>query len=180
MNYTQAQNRYLPTAYQPPWFPQQPYYTPVPSNVFVQQPRQQNHEGLLSLLVVLGFLFTWIDSRRQKAEIRQLQQHVQYLGAQISRQGITMNQTHAIDGQPESSSIGISPPPTSFGDGTHFVGVDGVQPGIYRVSEPGLRYYVARLRNCTGQMPFWPTGMALLPESSRSFPLTLVSNHGAA
>ena len=40
---------------------------------------------------------------------------------------------------------------TSFGDGTHFVGTNGVQPGIYRAVEPGIRYYVARLRNFSGQ-----------------------------
>lgn len=50
------------------------------------------------------------------------------------------------------AALGISAQPSdSFGDGTHFVGENGISPGLYRVSEPGLRYYVARLRNFTGQ-----------------------------
>ena len=57
-------------------------------------------------------------------------------------------QTNSI---PLSSTSAASATPTSFSDGTHFVGDDGVQPGIYRAADPGMRYYVARLRNFTGQ-----------------------------
>ncbi len=153
MNYPVAQSTYQGNGVQPPqpWYFQPPYYAPLAPRTFVQQPRQQSHEGLLGLLVVLGFLFTWIDSRRQKAEIRQLQQQVQYLSNHVSDQGIEMHQPQSISSQPRSSSVKGASTPTSFGDGTHFVGGDGVQPGIYRLTEPGLRYYVARLRNFTGQ-----------------------------
>ena len=153
MNYPVAQSTYQGNGFQPPqlWSYQPPYYTPLPHSAFVQQPRQQNHEGLLGLLVVLGFLFSWIDSRRQKTEILQLQQQVHYLSNHVADQGIEMNQPQSIGSQPTSSIVKGASTSTSFGDGTHFVGDNGVQPGIYRLTEPGLRYYVARLRNFTGQ-----------------------------
>jgi len=136
---------------QQPWSYQPSYYTPLPQQVFTPQPKQLHGDGLLTFLVAIGFFFTWIDSRRQKAEIRQLQQQVASLQHHTYTRGITMNQPQPISSGSNSETISEAPTATSFGDGTHFVGIDGVQPGIYRVTEPGLRYYVARLRNFTGQ-----------------------------
>ena len=62
-----------------------------------------------------------------------------------------MNQPQPISSGSNTESTNGAPTATSFSDGTHFVGSDGVHPGIYRVTEPGLHYYVARLRNFTGQ-----------------------------
>ena len=62
-----------------------------------------------------------------------------------------MNQPQPISSGSNTESTNGAPTATSFSDGTHFVGNNGVQPGLYRVTEPGLRYYVARLRNFTGQ-----------------------------
>ena len=59
--------------------------------------------------------------------------------------------------QPSASALPLAaaqPAPatsTSFGDGTHFVGENGVLPGIYQVVEPGIHYYAARLRHFSGQ-----------------------------
>jgi hypothetical protein len=62
-----------------------------------------------------------------------------------------MNQPQPISSGSNTESTNGAPTATSFSDGTHFVGIDGVQPGIYRVTAPGLNYYVARLRTFTGQ-----------------------------
>ena len=138
-------------ATQQPWYYQPPYYTPFPQQTFTPQPTPHHGDGLLTFLVAIGFFFTWIDSRRQKAEIRQLQQHVASLQNQTYTRGITMNQPQPISSGSNTESTNGAPTATSFSDGTHFVGNNGVQPGLYRVTEPGLRYYVARLRNFTGQ-----------------------------
>jgi hypothetical protein len=153
MNYPVAQSTYQGSGVQPPqpWYYQPPYYAPLPQQVFTPQPRQHHGDGLLTFLVAIGFLFTWIDSRRQKVEIRQLQQQLSSLQHQTYTRGITMNQPQPISSGSNSEPIRVEVTATSFGDGTHFVGKDGVQPGLYRVTEPGLRYYVARLRNFTGQ-----------------------------
>ena len=149
MNYIKPYNPYTASDNVPTWHPvpQPVYYPPVPQSVHYQPPRQQNSEGVLAILVGLGFFLTWLDSRRQQIEIRQLQQQLSTHQRQHSIQGTVMNQPIAITST-ESNSAATS---NSFGDGTHFVGAGGLEPGIYRVTEPSLRYYVARLRNFTGQ-----------------------------
>ena len=148
-----TQHFYQPANYQAPqpWYTLPPYSTPAPQAVFIQQPRQQNHDGFLALFFAAGLVITWLDSRRQKAEIRQLQQQVANLNHQISNRGIVMEQPLPIENHKGAADINGAHAATSFGDGTHFVGSNGVQPGIYRVAEPGIRYYVARLRNFSGQ-----------------------------
>jgi hypothetical protein len=149
MNASPPYNPYATSGNTPTWSPglQPLYYPPVPQNVYYQPPRQQSSEGVLAFLVGLSFFLTWLDSRRQTMEIRQLQQQLSSQQHQHSIQGTVMNQPIAITSTAPNSAATSN----SFGDGTHFVGAGGLEPGIYRVAEPGLRYFVARLRNFTGQ-----------------------------